>query len=81
MVCANIQGNTASGGTVFDGIRLRQRDTSTFSLERLNGGTGTEMSPAVVEAHVGSENIGAATVTVEIDTQFTGVPDGTCQVP
>ncbi|MDJ0866066.1 MAG: Ig-like domain-containing protein [Myxococcota bacterium] len=78
-LCANVQGNAANAGAFSFGIRVRQRDASSFELERLT--PGSVASEPVVIAHVGGENPGAASVDATISTSFTGVADGACETP
>ncbi len=89
-VCADIQSNTAPAGSgdpftpppdVFDaGLQVQQRNTATFRLERLNGGSGSVASAATVATHLASENP-ASTTSAQVATSFTGVPNGTCAAP
>ena len=77
-VCLDIDGNdSASAGSGSD-FRVRQRDTSTFSLERFVG-SGTSVGD--VAASVVAQNAGGSTASVTIATTFTGVADGACRQP
>lgn len=74
---ADIQGNTIAAGVGgAQAIRVRQRDQSIFGLERLNGGSGTGIGAATVQAHITSENNGC-TSNATIVGGFTGIPNGT----
>jgi hypothetical protein len=77
-VCLDIAGNDSSsvgGGSDF---RLRQRDGSTFRLERFVG-SGT--SDADVSTFVIGQNAGGSTASATHATSYTGVADGTCRTP
>lgn len=77
-VCLDIAGNdSASVGSGSD-FRIRQRDTSTFSLEQF-AGSGTSVSDAA--AFIAGQNVGGSTASVTIATSFTGVVDGACRQP
>jgi hypothetical protein len=77
-VCLDIAGNdSASVGGGAD-VRVRQRDQSTFSLERF-AGSGTSVSD--VSAFITAENAGGSAASVTIATTFTGVADGACREP
>ncbi|HEX6737818.1 MAG TPA: hypothetical protein VF310_06095, partial [Vicinamibacteria bacterium] len=66
-------------------IRLRQRDTSTFQLERLSDGDGTPgeliNTVATVQAHVVAENDAGTTANVTLVSGFTEAATGTCVKP
>ncbi len=72
----------ACGGAQF---RLRQRDTSTFRLERLSDGDATPneliTSTALVQAHVVSQNDPGSTANVTLVTGFTEAANGSCLKP
>jgi hypothetical protein len=77
-VCLDIADNdSASVGSGSD-FRVRQRDTSTFSLERFVG-SGTSVSD--VAAFIAAQNAGGSAASVTIATSFTGVADGACRQP
>jgi hypothetical protein len=77
-VCLDIAGNdSASVGSGAD-FRVRQRDQSTFSLERF-AGSGTSVSE--VSAFIVAQNVGGSTASVTIATTFIGVADGACRQP
>jgi VCBS repeat-containing protein len=77
-VCLDIAGNDSAslgGGSDF---RVRQRDGSTFRLERFVG-SGT--SDGDVGAFVIGQNASGSTASVTHATSYTGVADGTCRAP
>ncbi len=60
--CVDTAGNTSTGLGGAEGLRLRQRDTSTLQLERLPGSTSTDTT---VEAFLTGQNPGTtADVTI-----------------
>jgi VCBS repeat-containing protein len=78
LICADIQGNAVTN-TGSDGIRVRQRDTSTLRVERYTGGgaSTTDMS-----THLATENPAAASTAASVATTFdTPVADGACRMP
>jgi hypothetical protein len=77
-VCLDLAANDSSsvgGGSDF---RLRQRDGSTFRLERF-AGSGT--SDGDVVAFVIAQNAAGTTASATHATSYTGVADGTCRAP
>jgi hypothetical protein len=77
-VCLDIAANDSSslgGGSDF---RLRQRDTSTFRLERF-AGSGT--SDSDVSAFLIAQNAAGSTASATHATSYTGVADGACRTP
>jgi len=83
-VCADIRDNDAEIGSsdgfspAFDAIRVQQRDTASFQVERLTVGA---QSAATTETHIAAENPLSTSVEAVADTSFTGVADGTCSTP
>ncbi|HEX2643814.1 MAG TPA: hypothetical protein VHU81_12545, partial [Thermoanaerobaculia bacterium] len=78
VLCLDIAANDAESVGIFEDIRLRQRDTSTFRLERFTGNGAVDTS---VEGFVTGENplIDNADATHSIS--FTGVANGFCGKP
>ncbi len=74
----NIAGNTAGSVGGAEHFRVRQRDLSTFNLERF---TGMGTSAAAVAGFVAGENAGGSTASATVATTFTGVPSGTTRTP
>jgi hypothetical protein len=77
-MCLDIAGNTSTGVGGAEHFRVRQRDTSTFSLERL---TGSGSDDANVAAFIAGQNDAGSTASVTHATTFTAVADGTCLNP
>ena len=84
-VCLDIAGNTSAGVGGGEHFRLRQRDTSTFHLERLTDGDATPgeliATVAVVEAHVAAENDPGSTADATLAAGFTEATSGFCRKP
>jgi hypothetical protein len=77
-LCLDIAGNTSTGIGGFEHFRVRQRDTSTFRLERL---TGSGSDDANVASFVAAQNAAGSTAAATHATAFTAVADGTCRNP
>lgn len=84
-VCANISLNSATAGTgvgVFSaGIQVQQRDISSFTIEGLNGGSGTVNNPATVASYVQSQQNAGTTVSAQVATSFNGAGPFACNNP
>ncbi|HEX2162674.1 MAG TPA: right-handed parallel beta-helix repeat-containing protein, partial [Thermoanaerobaculia bacterium] len=78
--CLDLAGNDSLGADGGAGYRTRQRDASTFRLERF-AGDGT--STAEVAAHLVAQNPSPAgqTGSATVSTTYTGVADGFCPAP
>ncbi|MEA2474727.1 MAG: hypothetical protein QOE06_2642 [Thermoleophilaceae bacterium] len=85
-LCLDMAGNNSTGwdnvagGTIagtFTGIRVRERDTALFSLERLPASTTNNTT---VASFVASQN-SPSTANALNTAGFTAVADGTCQNP
>jgi hypothetical protein len=77
-LCLDISGNTAASTGGLQHFRVRQRDTSTFRLERFVG-DGTNDS--TVASFVAGQNVGGSTAAATHATTYTGVANGTCRKP
>jgi hypothetical protein len=77
-MCLDMANNTSTHVGAGTDFRVRQRDTSTFKLERF---VGNGASTGDVNAYVAAQNPGGYTASSTIATTFTGVADGTCQSP
>jgi hypothetical protein len=77
-MCLDSAGNTSTGIGGAQGFRVRQRDTSTFKLERL---TGSGADDTNVANFVAGQNAPGSTASATHTTGFTPVVDGTCQIP
>jgi hypothetical protein len=77
-MCLDIAGNSSTGIGGAQHFRLRQRDTSTFKLERL---TGSGSDDTNVANFVAGQNDAGSTASVTHATSFTAVADGTCLNP
>ena len=77
-MCLDIAGNTSTGVGGAEHFRVRQRDASTFNLERYSG-SGTD--DAAVAAFLAAQNAAGSTGSATHATTFGGVADGTCQSP
>jgi len=77
-MCLDIAGNTSTAVGAAERFRVRQRDTSTFRLERL---TGLGNSDANVAAFIAAQNVAGSTASVTHATTFTPVADGSCAIP
>ena len=87
-MCVDMASNTSAespmgcGGTHF---RVRQRDSSTYFLERLSDGDGTPgeliNNTATVQTFAQGENDPGSTVNVLLATGFTEASNGFCQKP
>jgi VCBS repeat-containing protein len=87
-LCMNISGNDSASVGTFEHFRVRQRDTSTFRLERLTDGDGTPneliTSLPTVEAFIIGQNIGGSTADATQQTAATGYTEaanGVCRDP
>ena len=84
IVCLDIHANdSAHVGSAPVGVdfRTRQRDTSTFNLERLTGNAADDTN---IENFLSSENnppVAGQTANSTHATSYTAVADGTCQNP
>jgi hypothetical protein len=88
VACPDMAGNTSAESPAACGaahFRLRQRDTSTFHLERLSDGDGTPgeliNDVATVQAHVVAENDPGSTADVTLASGFTEAAGGSCVKP
>jgi VCBS repeat-containing protein len=86
--CLDMASNTSAESPNACGaahFRLRQRDTSTFKLERLTDGDGTPNelinNVAIVQSHVVTQNDPGSTANVTLVTGFTEAANGTCAKP
>jgi len=77
-LCLNVGTNTSAGAGAGTGYRVRQRDTSSFALERFVG-NGTVTGD--VDGFVTSENTSGTATLTTLTTGFTGVADGACETP
>ena len=77
-MCMDMAGNTSTGVGGAEHFRTRQRDTSTFKLERL---TGSGSDDTNVANFIASQNDAGSTASVTHATTFTAVADGTCLNP
>ena len=77
-MCLDIAGNSSTGIGGAQHFRVRQRDTSTFRLERLTGSGSDDTNVATV---IAGQNDAGSTASVTHATTFTAVADGTCQNP
>lgn len=77
-MCLDIAGNSSTGIGGAERFLVRQRDASTFRLERL---TGSGADDANVASFIAAQNAAASTARVTHSTAFTPVADGTCQAP
>ncbi|REJ85500.1 MAG: tandem-95 repeat protein [Acidobacteria bacterium] len=77
-VCMDISGNTSAGVGGAEHFRVRQRDTSTFRIERLALGS---QSAATTQTFVAGQNDAGSTASTTVATSFTGVANGTCRKP
>jgi hypothetical protein len=77
-LCLDISGNTAASTGGLQHFRVRQRDTSSFRLERF-AGDGT--NDATVAAFIAGQNVGGSTASATHATTYTGVVNGTCRKP
>jgi hypothetical protein len=77
-MCLDIAGNTSTGIGGAQGFRVRQREASTFRLERLTG-LGTD--DVNVASFMAGQNVPGSTASVTHTTGFTPVVDGTCEIP
>ncbi len=76
--CMDISGNLAASVGAAEHFRVRQRDTSTFNLERFSGAGN---NAAVVATFIAGQNLAGSTASATVATTFTGVPNGTCRKP
>jgi hypothetical protein len=74
-MCLDIAGNTSTGIGGAEHFRVRQRDASTFRLERL---TGNPADPANVASFIAAQNDPGSTASATVATTFTAVADGFC---
>ena len=77
-LCLDISGNAAASTGGLERFRVRQRDTSTFRLERFAGAGNND---AAVAAFIAGQNAGGSTASATHATTFTGVANGTCRKP
>jgi hypothetical protein len=77
-LCLDISGNTSSSTGGLPHFRVRQRDTSTFKLERF-AGDGTNDS--TVAAFIAGQNTAGSTAAATHTSGYTGVANGTCRKP
>ena len=84
-VCLDMSGNSAGSVGGLEHFRLRQRDTSSFGLERLSDGDGTPNelinSTAAVEAHMLAQNDAGNTADATLAIGFTETTDNACRTP
>jgi hypothetical protein len=77
-VCLDLAANDSSSVGGGSDIHLRQRDGSTFRLERFSG-SGTSHGDVVAFAI--AQNAAGTTASATHATSYTGVADGTCRAP
>jgi hypothetical protein len=77
-MCLDIAGNSSTGIGGAQHFRVRQRDTSTFELERLTGSGSDDVN---VANFIAGQNVSGSTASVTHATAFTAVADGTCLNP
>jgi hypothetical protein len=77
-MCMDMAGNTSTGIGGATHFRVRQRDTSTFKLERLTG-SGTDDTN--VANFIAGQNDPGSTASATHATTYTAVADGTCLNP
>lgn len=77
-LCLDIAGNTSTGIGGATHFRVRQRDSSTFRLERFTG-SGTD--DGAVAGFLAGANDPGSTASATHATTYTAVADGTCQNP
>ena len=79
-LCLDIANNSSDGLGGNQDYLVRQRDTSTFRLERLGASTN---NVATVEAFITGQNPSPAgqTTRATVATTYTAVGDGTCSSP
>ena len=79
-LCLDLAGNSADGLGGNQDYLVRQRDTSTFNLERL---TGNAADVTNIQSFVVGQNPspGGQTARATVATTYTAVADGTCQNP
>jgi hypothetical protein len=75
-LCLDINANDSASVGGFEHFRTRQRDTSTYRVERLALGAQTA---ATMAAHVAAQNVAGSTASATAATSYTGVADGTCR--
>ena len=75
-VCLDISGNSSANVGAAEQIRVRQRDTSVFRLERFAGNGAVDTD---VEGFLIVQNPALATADATHATQFTGVANGACR--
>jgi hypothetical protein len=78
VMCLDIAGNTSTGVGGAEHFRARQRDTSTFKLERLTGAANDDTN---VAGYLAGQNDAGSSASVTHATSFTAVADGTCRNP
>jgi hypothetical protein len=78
VLCLDIASNTSASVGAAERFRVRQRDTSTFNLERFVG-DGTNV--ATVAAFIVAQNDAGSTASATVATTYTGVADGACPNP
>jgi hypothetical protein len=76
-MCLDISSNDSFNIAAQD-IRVRQRDTSIFRLERF---VGNGLLVTDVESFIIAQNDPGTTADATLVTGFTGVADGTCRDP
>jgi methionine-rich copper-binding protein CopC len=85
ILCLDIAGNNAGSVGGLEHFRVRQRDTSTFHLERLTDGDGTPneviATTAIIESHVAGQNDVGSTADETHVAGFTEAADGVCRTP
>src|SRR5215210_4792135 len=77
-LCLDISGNTAASTGGLAHFRIRQRDASTYKLERFVG-DGTNDS--VIASFIAAQNAGGSTASATHATTYTGVANGACRKP
>ena len=75
-MCLDIAGNTSTGIGGAEHFRVRQRDASTFRLERQGAVSGT--NDAALATFIAGQNDAGSTASVTHATTFTAVADGFC---
>ena len=75
-MCLDIAGNTSTGIGGAEHFRIRQRDASTFRLERQGAVSGT--NDAALATFIAGQNDAGSTASVTHATTFTAVADGFC---
>jgi hypothetical protein len=86
--CLDLAGNTSAESPAACGaahFQLRQGETSTFQLERLNDGDAIPgevvSSLPLIQAHAQAENDPGSTASISLTTGFTEATTGTCTKP